>query len=421
MRPALVLLMMTCLLTLMVAHRAYFLAHDQGRLRERVRAALDDPAFANVEREHISMNHMDVLLEGFVATPEQREEAQRRVAAIRGVRCRDEDNHLHVPAYLSAKLDGDTLTLSGLLPNAASQSALVTWLTQSRPGLKVDTSGIRLDASVPALDPPTAQPMPAFYSEAWNAIRSNASLHVTRKDGAVTVTGLLPSAELHDKVLAALTPNAVPPLQGSGLKVGTYVKSASFTKVDALPAFLKDFFAAPGSELFEADGSGVKLRSMATAEAATRWLELLAPLAEPETVRADLRVFPSRYHFPNYLPESKLPPQTITALREALKPAVFHFDPNHFYLLAGEMPRLNMAAQAIAAAGREAHIIVGGYTETEGDPKAQQAATWRRCETVVAEFKDRGLPTAQFEIVVYSPAAVPNGADHHRLVELLLK
>jgi len=110
----------------------------------------------------------------------------------------------------------------------------------------------------------------------------------------------------------------------------------------------------------------------------------------------------------------------MTTLREALKPALFHFDPNHFYLLQAEMPRLNAAAQAIAAAGREAKVIVGGYTE-EGDTKAQQNATWRRCETVVAEFKDRGLPTAQFEITVYSAAAVPNGADNHRVVELLLK
>jgi outer membrane protein OmpA-like peptidoglycan-associated protein len=421
MRPALVLLMLTCLLTLMVAHRAYFLAHDQERLREKVKAALDDPAFANVEREHISMNHMDVLLEGFVATPEQRADAQQRVAAIRGVRCRDEDNHLRVPAHLSTQWNGDTLTLSGLLPNEASQREVVAWLTQSRPGLKVKTSGIRLDPSVAALDPPTTQPMPVFYSEVWNSIRAHASLRVERKDGTMTVTGLLPSAELRDKVLAALVPNAVPPLQSGGLDSGTYVKSASFTKPDALPAFLREFFASPGSNFFQADGSGITLRGMVTADAAARWHEMLAPLAEAGTVKAELQVFPSRYHFPNYVPESKLSPQIITALRQVLKQAVFHFEPNRFYFLDGETPRLNAATQAIAAAGREAHIIVGGYTEANGDPKAQQAAAWKRCETLVAEFRDRGLPPAQFEIVVYSPAAVPNGAEHHRVVELLLK
>jgi outer membrane protein OmpA-like peptidoglycan-associated protein len=263
--------------------------------------------------------------------------------------------------------------------------------------------------------------MPALYSEVWNAIRAHASLRVERKDGAMTVTGLLPSTELRDKVLAALAPNAVPPLQDKGLGSGAYVKSASFTKSDALPAFLLDFFAAPGSSFFEADGSVIRLRGMATADAAARWREILAPLGEAEEVKADLQVFPSRYHFPNYMPESKLSPQIMTALRQVLKQAVFHFEPNRFYFLDGETARLNAATQAIAAAGREAHIIVGGYTEADGDPKAQQAAAWKRCETLVAEFRDRGLPPAQFEIVVYSPAAVPNGADHHRVVELLLK
>ena len=101
-----------------------------------------------------------------------------------------------------------------------------------------------------------------------------------------------------------------------------------------------------------------------------RWRELLLPLAERQDIAADVQIYPTRCAFPNYVPESKLAPEAVTKLREALKPAVFHFEPNNFYLQAAEVQKFNAAAQAIAAAGREARVIVGGYQETEGDPKA---------------------------------------------------
>jgi outer membrane protein OmpA-like peptidoglycan-associated protein len=147
----------------------------------------------------------------------------------------------------------------------------------------------------------------------------------------------------------------------------------------------------------------------------------LLPLAERQEVAADLQIYPSRFHFPNYAPESKLPPATIETLRLLLKQTVFHFDPGNYYLLNADVPKLNAAVTAIAAAGRDARVIVGGYQEADGDPKAQQQAAVRRCETVIAEFKDRGLPTSWFEMTIYSPLAVPNDGGHHRVVELLLK
>jgi outer membrane protein OmpA-like peptidoglycan-associated protein len=422
MRTVLLLAMLLTLPTLMLAHRSYFLLHDQPQLLEKVRTALDDPAFGDVAKDGVTMNHMDVMLQGFVETPERREEARKKVAAIHGVRCREEDNHLRIPARLAAKMENDTLTLSGWLPNAAVVHDVTQWLAQNRPGLKVDTSGVKLSTWVMHPEAPTVDPLPTIYEETWNAVRTKATLTVEKVEGGISVSGTLPSAELREAVVASLAgEKKTVQVKDKGLKTGPFVKTAHFAQAEALPAFLQDFFQSPGSEFFEADGDVVRLRGVATSEMAARWHALLQPLTDSQEVTEDLKIYPTRFHFPNYVPESKLPPQVMATLREALKPAVFHFDPNYFYLQAAEVPKFNAVSQAIVAAGHDARIIVGGYSETEGDPKAQQAATVRRCETVIAEFKDRGLPTAEFEMTIYSPAAVPNGADNRRVVELLLK
>jgi len=422
MRPLLFLIMLCLLPVLMLAHRNDFLNHGQPALLRQVKAALNDPSFSGVDRQHISMNFMDVTLRGFVETPELREKARQKVDAIRGVRCREEDNHLQVPARLGAKMKDETVVLEGWLPGESFLQSVTQWLTQLRPGLQVDTSAVHLSPAVTRPEEPTATPLPAFYKETLNAIRVRAFLRVERKNNGLAIRGTLPSTELREAVEAALAGDkGAVPLETSALRSGGFVKSAHFTQAGALPAFLKEYFTAPGAVFFEADGDTIKLRAQGTSEAEARWRELLLPLAERQEVAADLQIYPTRFHFPNYVPESKLPPATVATLRPLLKQTVFHFDSGNYYLLSADVPKLNAASTAIAAAGREAHVIVGGYQEAEGDPKVQQQAAVRRCETVIAEFKDRGLPTSMFEMTIYSPVAVPNDGGHHRVVELLLK
>src|SRR5580704_7075156 len=136
MRLVLLLTVLLTLPALMLAHRNYFITYEQVGLLEKVRAALDDPAFAKVDRDRISMNYLDVSLYGFVESPELREAARARVAAIPGVRCRDDDNHLQVPAHLGGKMKDGTLVLEGWLPNETTLNDATQWLAQSRPGLR---------------------------------------------------------------------------------------------------------------------------------------------------------------------------------------------------------------------------------------------------------------------------------------------
>ena len=77
MRPVFSLALLLTLPALMLAHRNYFLRYEQPKLLEKVRAALDDPAFANVAEKGVSMNYMDVTLQGFVETPELRSKPAR--------------------------------------------------------------------------------------------------------------------------------------------------------------------------------------------------------------------------------------------------------------------------------------------------------------------------------------------------------
>jgi len=162
----------------------------------------------------------------------------------------------------------------------------------------MDTSAVKLSPWVTHPEAPTATPMPPIYNEAWNAVRSKSFLRVQRKEGVVTVSGLLPSAELREAVVAALSGDkGAVTVKADGLRTGPFVRTAHFAQAGALPAFLKDFFQAPGTESFVADGDTVRLRGTATPELEARWRELLLPLADRQEVAADLQIYPSRFHF----------------------------------------------------------------------------------------------------------------------------
>src|SRR4051812_11686030 len=91
---------------LLLAHLQHYASTLHESLQTQAGKALDAPEFAHVE---ISLNYMDVTLKGRVADLATRERARKLVDDISGLRCREQDNLLHVNSRLNSKLAGKTL------------------------------------------------------------------------------------------------------------------------------------------------------------------------------------------------------------------------------------------------------------------------------------------------------------------------
>jgi hypothetical protein len=421
MRPFLVLVAILALPALVIAHRQHFLSSQQGALLARVQAALDDPKFSGIRKEDIHMDYLDISLRGWVPDPAVRDEAQRRVAAIPGIRCREADNHVLVTPWLNGTLDGEKITLTGWLRDESARRDVTRWLQQARPGMEVNTGGIRLSPHVARVDAPATgsgnEELPPVFAEVWNAIRARPMLKIARDgDGVMRATGTLPSAALRKALV-----EAVPELDVAQLRAGAFVRQAHFTHETALPAFLRSLFQSPAVDFFEAGGPSVHVRAVATPELEDEWSKLISPLADDGVGQMDLWMVSSTLQIPGYHPVSTLPPDALQELRAALAPALMHFDSGVHSINASELNLLATAAQSIIAAGPGVRIVVGAHLDMVGDAKLNEDSARRRAASVMADLKSRGVPAAQLEAAVFGVVPGQDGGDQSRCVELLVK
>jgi outer membrane protein OmpA-like peptidoglycan-associated protein len=420
MRPLPILVAILALPALVIAHRQYFLATQQGELLARVRASLADPMFSGIKKEDITIDYLDISLHGWVPEPSVREEALRRVATVPGVRCREEDNHLLVTPRLNASFEGEKIALSGWLRDQGIRRDVTRWLQQARPGLEVNTDDIRLSPHVARVDAPAASgagdTMMPVFAEAWNTIRGRPLLKIVNQGGAFHATGALPSATLRDAVA-----QAAPGADVTQLRAGSYVRQAKFTHETALPAFLRSLFRSPAVDFFEADGESVRARATATPELEEEWRRLISAIAEDGVGTLELWLVSTTQLLPGYKPESQLAAEVLQTLRAELATTCLHFDSAVHSVSQLEIPCLNTAAQAIIAAGPGARIIVGAHLDAVGDPKLNDDSARRRAASVIGELKSRGVPGTQLEPAVISVVPGPDGGDQSRCVELLVK
>lgn len=425
MRFFLIIAALVTLLVLTLLQRQYFLTTLQVPLRAKVVAALDDPEFSGVEKTNIKMNHLDVTLSGWVADPDVRRRAAERVAAVRGVRCREDDNHLMVPAHVAMVLKGEKAALSGWLHDSIILRDMVQWLQRNRPGLEVDTTSMQLSKYVSRVDSPLAtdgSPLSPVLSEAANIIRIPASLRILKSGEIIQASGALPGAELRDAVIQAVIGSKIETkLDARQLKSGPYVRAARFTDANDLPIFLQNFFNSPAPQMFETTGDRIRVTGFATPEMDYEWRKLLTTLVEDDALTAKWRVFPSAYHFPSYRPQSKISPDDLENLQCCLKGSIICFDSGVVGVGLTEQPKIITATEAILAAGPEAHIIVGAYPDAVDDAKLNDEAAHKRIDSVIAALVGKGVQAQQLEPIVYDVMPAPDGTNLSRSIEMLVK
>lgn len=424
MRFLLIIITLILLPVLVLLHRFHFNQKMQGLLVSQVRQALSDPMFDDV-RLKARIDYMDVVLSGAVSDLAAREEARQRIIqSVSGVRCREEDNHIQIPAKLDGKIEGERLTLSGCLHDEATLRDFTALLKVTRPSLIIQNKEVVISSYVTALNEPLKknEGVSAFFQPVWGLIRVPAALKITKQGNTIRAAGMLPGTKLREAVIeAALGTKIETMLDAKDLLAGPYVSQAPFTRVETLPDFIAALLSSQENTAFEADANGISFSANVTEALYESWKPLLSKLGNEITLKPDLRFFPSIYHLPGYKAVSKIDPEVLKSLGNSFQQWSVQFETNSFAVATPEMPKIDAAGKAILAAGPLLKLILAAHPDTGIDLKTAQALARKRAEAVVAQFIDRGLSAQALEIVVVEPAHLPAGVTASGFVEMIVK
>lgn len=193
-------------------------AHQRGSLEEqhlsRCRAILKPwQTSPSVKAGHpppvAKLDWLEAKVEGVVPTLAERETIRASIDKLQGVECAAAGvSTLRVMPHLTARREGDTLFLTGELPQQETLTSTVTLMQRAEPGLKVDGSAVKVDAAVlgvavtsrvqdAAADPLLAQVW-RQVQYAWPDVRMDFSGPVPR------IAGKFPDQDTRDRVVAAI-------------------------------------------------------------------------------------------------------------------------------------------------------------------------------------------------------------------------
>lgn len=425
MRLSLILLMLILLPMATGVHAWLFCRDNLPVLKEEAVRRLED---AGVRNPIIDHEFFDIAIRGEAEDPVQYQNALATIGNMSPLRLKPEAVRIHVTARLKGALEGDMLRITGWLPNEGQEAENVRRLVaELRPDLKVDTTGLKNAPEVSWPDgvkPPLAADSP-LLNPILERLRVPAELHVRAQEDAITLTGMLPSAELKEELVAALAEVVGARLvDPSALKASSHVMSADFAKPEALAAFLRSFFKGPAPRSFDIDATGVPhLEGLATRQSESEWLALLRPLTGGARVDAKLTLVPSELHATGYKLRSVLPSTSLESVREALRHTCVTFAVGATRLTPEEQTKLAALSPLLLAAGPSLGLVIGAHPDPAGPMGTEKTVGKARAESVLSFLIEQGVPSADISAVVFDP--VPTGSPFApatpRCVEILIK
>lgn len=338
----------------------------------------------------VSLDHFDAKLTGVCQNLGERERARALVESVPGLRVRDEDNLVKVPAQVRAHLENDVLRLEGWLPSETARRLIAAMAVEFRPDLKVDTEGVRLVPLV-EMGPGTqisGQEVPVVFATLLNSIRAPASLSVSPGSEGVEVRGYLPSRAMCESIVRVIEASAPGRrVDASKLKASPHLLAAPFIKGEGLMSFVRSFFATPAPGTFSIDiRNGARIKAYATVEMESEWLRLLRPLVEASRVQMQITRAPSRFHLPGYQPLTLVKPEWLAVIRSL---RVF-FEAGTLTLPADEEAKLEPLAYLLMEAGPTMRVVVAGYSDPLGEPGGE-SLRMRRAGLIRDRLLDYGV------------------------------
>jgi outer membrane protein OmpA-like peptidoglycan-associated protein len=382
---------------------------------------------AGVRDPVVDVRFFDIAVTGQAPDPAARQKALAAIRSLVPLRLQPGADRIHVVAGLKAKLEQNTLQLSGWLPEGDEPQSIRRLLAELRPDLTLHADELRTAPEVrwpEGIKPPlTANSI--LLKPILDMLRVPAALTISAKDDAIVLTGLLPDTALKGELVAALAEIAgARVVDPAALKASPHVLPAAFAKPELLAAFVRSFFSAPPPRTFDIRSDGIPhLEGVATRQMESTWLALLRPVTGAFKVDARFTLVPSLYHFPGYQIQSKLPPATLDPLREALRGFVIVFEAGSAHIPPLEQTKLATLAPTLLAAGPALGLVIGAHPDPAGPESVEKDIGKARAEAVMSFLIDQGVLAADVSAVVFDP--VPAGSSSAtaspRSVELLIK
>lgn len=424
MRLSLIFLMLILLPVATGVHAWLFCRDDLPGLTQEALRRLQD---AGVRHPEVDIRFFDIAVRGEAEDPAALQRALTAVRALGPLRLQPGAAQLQVVARLRAVLEGGTLRISGWLPEEEKPEDVRRLVAELRPDLILETSGLQTAPEVvwpEGFKPPLAASSP-LLKPLLEKLRVPAEIHVSAREDAIVLTGLLPAEELKAEVVAALAEVAgARVVDPSTLKASSHVLPAPFAKPEALAAFLRSFFKGPAPRSCDIDAQGIPhLKGMATRQMESEWLRLLRPLTGGARVEAELTLVPSELHMPGYQTQSQLPADMLKSVREALKFACITFETGATRLSPEEQTKLASLAPVLLTAGPALGLVIGAHPDPAGPAATEKAVGKARSEAVLSFLVEQGVPSADIRAVVFDPvpAGSPLVPSIPRCVEILIK
>lgn len=411
MRLSLIFFMLILLPLATGVHAWLFCRDNLPTLTQEAVSRLQD---AGVRNPVVDVRFFDIAISGEAPDPASREKALASIRSLVPLRLPPGADRLHVPAALKARLDKDSLSVSGWFPVGNEKENVRRILSELRPDLRLNLDALKSDAVIRWPDgfkgPLTSSS--ALLKPVIDMLRVPAELHITAKDDVIMLNGLLPSTELKEDLVAELAEVAggreVDP---SALKASPHVLPAAFAKEKHLPAFVRGFFSAPPPRSFDIGSDGIPhLKAMATRQMESQWLALLRPVTGTAKVDAQFTLLPSIYHFPGYQTQTSLPPEVITPLRESLRGIAIAFDNGSAKITPEAQTQLATLAPTLLAAGPGLRLIIGAHPDPAGQDSAEKAVGKARADAVLSFLVEQGVPSTDISAMVFDPVPVGSPA-----------
>jgi outer membrane protein OmpA-like peptidoglycan-associated protein len=423
MRLSLVFFMLILLPVATAVHAWLFCRENLPALTQEAVKRLKN---AGVRDPVVDVRFFDIAVTGEAPDPDARAKALAAIRSLVPLRLQPAAERLHVVASLNAGLEQNTLRLTGWLPQSDDIENVRHLFAEVRPDLTLNIDELRTATDVrwpEGIKPPltTSSPM---LKPVLDMLRVPAELHISAKDDAITLSGLLPDTSLKEELVAALAEVAgARVVDPAALKASPHVLSAAFAKPSLLAAFVSSFFSAPPPRSFDIGSDGVPhLVGVATRQMESQWLTLLRPVTGGAKVDAQFTHVPSLYHFPGYQLQSKLSPATRDSVRDVLRGFAIVFDAGSSRIPPQEQTKLATLAPVLLTAGPALGLIVGAHPDPGGPENVEKDIGKARAEAVMSFLIDQGVP-ANISAVVFDP--VPAGSSSApampRSVEFLIK
>ena len=269
-----------------------------------------------------------------------------------------------------ARLEWRDATISGLVESSVQREAVAV-AVESIEGVRVARGGNQLEV------------------RGW--------LKLVRKDGVLTVSGLLPKGE--DQFLRFIedVKLQVRELQGEVSRAEWVAPPAGVMEWNA---FVGVFFDGPGNRAVDLRGGRMSIGGEVTPEMQGAWLAAAAAVVGEEQVDDVLTVRTSLREFEGYMPKGIKDAETLRKLREVLGGAVVEFGEGSSEVVEAQREKVSAAAAAIVDLGGTAVFIIEGGG-VDGEDAAQGRA---RAEAVRDLLLEYGVREDQVQVVA-------NGAD----------